>query len=115
MKNKALFLGLFMLGATLGCGDDGVGDDDDDVPDDGGQRSDAGGLDGGTDSGPMLVPTGGDCTEDEQCEGGICMPLMYCSLECTIPTEVECPEGREWRCVEDRDNGRNVCVSIPPP
>ena len=72
--------------------------------------------------------SGEDCFgEDGFCEGGICMDLSLFSSACTqtvcsrvCQTDLDCqfndsPKRFRWRCQEEPDGARSVCVPTDMP
>lgn len=106
MRRTTLFVAIVAVIATTGCGDDtgdggttGAGNASNGGQGAGGEATGGGGA-GGTGNGGEgaggasgLLPFGADCTEDEECETGLCYPFGMgpkCSVLCP-PDPADCP------------------------
>lgn len=100
MKAAIMFVTTSVILATAGCGDD-TGDGGSTTgaggQGSGGEAAGGTGGTGGTGTGGIggggLLPFGADCTDNEECESGLCYPFGMgpkCTVECPADPE-DCP------------------------
>jgi hypothetical protein len=95
-------------GDTAGTG--GGGDSGSGTSGSGGEAAGTGGSEAGDDAGSQtaLLGFGEECTEDDQCEGGVCHQFgqedsPLCTQECS--GDENCPEGSQGK----KCNNQGVC------